>query len=121
MAKILLGDVWYDELAPTALYESDYERIFVRQAPTLFPGWLTAPFKCAVVGDDGETAKPDMALISHDYRQWWVVEVELSHHPFHGHVLPQVRRLASATYGEAEARFLCRQSPKLSKKKVSAM
>src|SRR5262245_11308178 len=121
MARILVDGTWYDELAPTALFEADYERIFVRHAGAIFPSWTTVPFKCDVVGDDGEKVKPDLALIGRDYKTWWVVEVELAHHSFADHVLPQVRRLATGDYGEYQANFLCRKRPSLARRRVMAM
>src|SRR5262245_60661270 len=121
MARILAGDVWYEELAESALYEADYERLVIRHAPSVFPGWIAVPFKCKVVGGDNEPAKPDLALISHNYGDWWVVEVELSHHSLTGHVVPQVRRLSTAEYGEEVARALCKASRGLRLKKVGNM
>jgi hypothetical protein len=121
MARILVGTDWYEPLASSAMLETDYERIFARHAQVLFPGWIAVPFKCSVIGDDGETAKPDFALISTTYHEWWVVEVELSHHPFDGHVLPQVRRLATGDYGDAQARILAQKSRGLKLSRVLAM
>jgi hypothetical protein len=52
------------------------------------------------------TAKADLALIEREYRKWWVVEVELAHHPLGAHVLPQVDKLANANYGSDVAEYL---------------
>lgn len=90
------------------LRESEFEGILRTDADLLFPGFFFVPFKARVEGPTGGR-KADFALIDHQYRRWWVVEVELSHHSFRGHVLPQVEALSAAVYGEAEAVHLARQ------------
>ena len=65
--------------------------------------------------------EPDFALIHKNYRSWWVVEVELGHHSFDGHVLPQVRTLARAKYGPTEADYLCSRNPGLDRDKIIEM
>ena len=120
VARILLGDEWFDELASTALYESEFEKLLFQEAARIFPEYHPIPFKIIVVSEYGD-AKADFALIHRDYRNWWVVEAEMGHHSFNGHVLPQVRRLAHANYAEAEAQYLCVQSPSLDCPRVLEM
>lgn len=112
MARILLGDEWFEEMASTSLYETEFENILFQEAARIFPEYHPVPFKCIVLSEDGD-AKADFALIHKDYRSWWVVEAEMGHHSLSGHVLPQVKKLSRAAYTETEAQYLCDQAPHL--------
>ena len=74
LAKILINDDWYEELSPTALYETEFENIVAEKAKNIFPEYYIAPFKTKVFTDD-DVVMPDLAFIDKDYRGWWVVEV----------------------------------------------
>lgn len=112
MARFLIDGEWYDELAPRAWYESEFEQVFLDHAQKIFPGYHVVKFRTLVRSETGE-ARPDYALISHDYGEWWIVEVEMNHHSFTGHVLPQVRILSQGAYGEEHAEAICREMPSL--------
>lgn len=112
MAKILVNDDWYEEIGASALYEAHFETVLRQNAAKLFPGYYFVPFKMIVESEE-DSARPDFALIDQTYRSWWVGEVELGDHSFTGHVLPQVRTLARASYTEAEAIYLSAQSSDL--------
>ena len=45
-------------------------------------------------------------MISIDYRQWFVIEVEMSRHDLYHHVIPQVRTLRDATYAQDCAQYI---------------
>jgi len=113
MAKILFNDCWFEELAPNAVYEASFEAVLMTQAERLWPEYFAVPFKSTVFSPD-DAARADFALVERNYREWWVGEVEMGHHSFEGHVLPQIRTLASATYGASEADRLCRSDARLS-------
>lgn len=106
MARLLIGNDWYEELASTSLYESEFENILFQEASRIFPEYHAVPFKCLVVSEEGD-AKADFALVHKDYRSWWVVEAEMGHHSLNGHVVPQVRKLSQANYTDSEAQYLC--------------
>ena len=120
MAKILLGDEWFDELASTSLYESEFEKLLFQESARIFTDYYPVPFKTIVLSEDGD-AKADFALIHKGYRSWWVVEAEMGHHSLEGHVIPQVRRLARATYQDSEADYLCDQDAILDRARVREM
>lgn len=120
MARILLGETFFEELAPGSMIEADFERIVVSRGRLIFPQFFVVPFKPSVASDD-DIAKPDLALVDQDYRDWWVVEVESIRHPLYTHVLPQVRTLASACYGDAEAMALCNECHELDRARVTEM
>jgi hypothetical protein len=117
MARLLINGEWYESLASTAYYEAEYERLIQEQAHILYPRYRMIPFKTTVASAGG-TAKPDFALLSQDYVAWFVIEVELAHHPLAGHVLPQVEVLASARYGDSEAAYLAAAAPDLDAQKI---
>ena len=112
MAKILHDGEWYDQISTEALYEEEYERLLHTHSELLFPNYKLVYFKRTVESENG-TAKADFALIDRKYRDWWVVEAELRHHPFEGHVRPQVEILSQAVYGEEVARYLVEKDPTL--------
>ncbi|MCY4087753.1 MAG: hypothetical protein OXG37_12955 [Actinomycetia bacterium] len=93
-----------------------------QESDHLFTKYHLVPFKTTVVSvDDADARQPDFALIHKSYRTWWVVEVELAHHSFERHVLPQVRTLSRANYGQPEIDYLCQQNPELERCKVIEM
>jgi hypothetical protein len=112
MARILLDSQWFDSLNSSALYEVEFERIVQQKSGLLFPGFHCVPFKKTVYSED-DAARPDYALVEADYREWWVVEMELSYHSLEGHVLPQVNTLSRARYGDEEADYLAAHSESL--------
>ena len=122
MSRILHGDEWFEEIDSRGHYEREYEKIIQQEAERLFVGYHFIPFKTMVYSsEDADARVPDFALIHQSYRSWWVVEVELGHHAFSGHVLPQVRTLTRAKYGQPEVDYLCRSNPSLNRDKVIEM
>jgi hypothetical protein len=122
MARILHNDEWFEEISSRGHYETEYENVLAQEAARLFAHFRLVPFKTPVTSElDADTRIPDFALVHQDYRSWWVVEVELGHHPLEGHVLPQVRTLSRAKYGHSEADYLCGRLPVLNKDKVIEM
>lgn len=120
MAKILHNGDWYEQLSTEALYEEEYERILAEHAGSLFPSYRLLPFKKTVYSDTG-AAKADFALVHRKYRDWWVVEAELGHHPFEGHVRPQIETLSGARYGEEEASYLGSTAPEMDEERIRSM
>jgi hypothetical protein len=110
--RLLINGEWYDRVNTSSLYENEFGRLLIANAQYLVPSFKVCPFKVIVESDEG-SAKADLAFIDHGYRQWIVVEVELGHHPFYGHVLPQVRKLHLGVYHERHAAYLSRNNPSL--------
>ncbi len=105
MVRLMREGEWYDPIAVGAQYESDYEQLLLSKSGELFPGYVAVPFKCAV---ESETDRriPDLALIDPTYRDWWVVEVEMSNHSLAGHVLPQIEVFVTGRYSINHVRYL---------------
>jgi hypothetical protein len=112
MAKILIGDEWFDEIASTSIYETEFEKLLFQEAAQIFPEYLPVLFKTVVFSADGD-AKADFALVHKEYKSWWVVEAEMGHHSLEGHVVPQIRKLSRADYDEAEVEYLLKHCPDL--------
>ena len=97
-----------DPIPSRTLYETHYESVLLASKENLFPGWSVCPFKVDVeaVSTRHGIKRPDLALIDNKYRDWWVVEVELSHHSVEGHVAPQVEVFSLGDYGIQHANVL---------------
>jgi hypothetical protein len=87
------------------MYEQDFQKIIVSQIASLLPGYHVLNFSKRVFYET-EGAQADIAIIDKQYREWWVVEVEMANHSLHTHVLPQVRVLSLARYGDDVAEYL---------------
>jgi hypothetical protein len=120
MARILFNGEWFEEVSTTALYETEFEQLVMNHSNILYPDYIAVPFR-QTVSDEFGSARADFALIHSQYRDWWVVEVEMGHHSFTGHVLPQVTILANAQYGVEQAQALCTQNPQLEVSRISDM
>lgn len=120
MARLLVRDEWYDALSPGSVFETDFERLLLTHAPTLYPDFFLVSFKKRVESPYG-VAIADLALIDKRFRDWWVVEVELGVHSLRDHVEPQVAVLATASYGTEEADYLLDKNPQLEARAVRDM
>lgn len=67
MARMLFGDEWFEQIAPTALYETEYERVILQQASLLYPNYYAVPFKKTIVSEE-RSAKPDLVLVEKKYQ-----------------------------------------------------
>ncbi len=121
MARLLVGQTWYESIRSQSWTERDYEALVLAEAASLFPAWRCVPFDATIEGDDGVRKKPDLALIDHLYRQWWVVEIELAHHDLYSHVIPQVDAFRTGSYGAAHAAALQAKAPDLDGDRLAAM
>ena len=110
MSRLLFDGQFFGARTRHEILESQYENLLLTNARRLFPGFHMIKFKPNV--RSGTTTKqPDFALIEHNYLTWWVVEVELSHHSFENHVLPQVEVFRNGEYTENHANILINKAP----------
>ena len=122
MARVLFNETWFtSKLSQRAGYESEYEQVIWHNRGELFPRWIAVWFKTDVAGEDGAIKRPDLALIDHEYRKWWIVEIELSHHSLNTHVLPQVKAFRTACYTHAHANYLYAKDSSLDLARLSEM
>lgn len=100
MSRILVASEarWYDELnAIASYYETEFERTIRQQVGAVFPDYYTSSFKLEIYTEQKEARKPDLAMVHKEYRDWWIVEVELGGHPF-THVFEQVSVFSQGIY-----------------------
>ena len=97
--RLLFEGEWFEGVASPGQYERDFESIVSHVGSSLFVGYHTLPFRIAVESEH-ERRVPDMALVEVNYREWWIVEVEMAHHGLYSHVLPQVEVFANGAYTE---------------------
>ena len=118
--RLLVNGEWFDAISSEAQYERDFQDLVMSQADLLFPEYHALPFRIPVESEEGRRI-PDLALIDHHYRHWWVVEVEMAHHSLYGHVLPQVEVFAHGRYGEEHGEHLIKQSKMLDPEAIRDM
>ncbi len=121
MARILFKEKWFNSVRSSSWNESDFEHLVISRATDLFPEWIPVKFKADVIGDNGVTKRPDLALIDPKYRKWCVLEVELAHHDLYGHVLPQIEVFCTGTYGDFHAQYLKGQDDRLDLSRMKQM
>lgn len=120
MPRLFHRGEWYYELSPTALLESEFESLLIHNADVIRPSSRIVGYKRTVYNDE-DSAQADLAVISDDYREWFVVEVEMNRHSLHGHVIPQIRTLYGAVYGGADADYLVSKDASLDRDKLGEM
>lgn len=120
MPRVLVSGTWFDLVGSNAYWEAEFEQVILNRSSVLFPGYNIVEFRRTVYSDHG-AKQPDFALIDSNYRSWWVVEVELSHHSLYGHVLPQIEVFSNANYGDSEAQYLAARAPHLDAGRLEEM
>lgn len=118
--RLLLSEEWFDAVSSEAQYESDFESIVFSHSESLFPRFCAVPFRVPVESEHGRKI-PDMALVDHDYRSWWIVEVEMAHHSLGGHVIPQIEVFARGKYGDNHVEHLAAQRDDLDRTALQDM
>jgi hypothetical protein len=88
----------FELVDPGGLSETEFEAYVVEALASLYPHYRCFVFPGSFEFE-GDVRVPDLALMAHDFSHWYVIEVELKHHSFEGHVLPQV---TSFRYGRPQ-------------------
>lgn len=103
---------WFRLRDPKSLYEIDFQNIVARMRNELFETYHLSKLNIPVSSREFRIGRkvPDFVLIDHLYRDWWVVEVELSTHDYSNHVEPQIQVLSTGDYGEEHAHSICRNN-----------
>jgi hypothetical protein len=105
MKKIFSKHETFSLVSSDSVYEQDYENQILRFSRQLFPEYYCRKFKTKVTSLYGN-CKPDLVLIHKEYKDWYIVEVELEHHSLNHHVLDQVQKMYHGEYGETHVRYL---------------
>lgn len=112
MAKLRYNREWFQQLSLNALPEAHFEELLIQNSDMIRQDAWVVRFKRKIFAQ-GSAARADLAIIDHEYREWFVVEVEMRRHSLYEHVLPQVRTLRDGYYGPQEAEYLVRHLPVL--------
>lgn len=75
--------------------EDYFETVIMNFAEAIFPHHFCFPFKHDLFYL-GEKVRPDLILIDKNYRDWWLVEVELEHHSWFAHIQNQINKILNA-------------------------
>jgi hypothetical protein len=118
MARILINNIWFEQVEPSTFTESELEERVILHAPSVYPEYFVVPFKCTVNSEHG-TARADLAFIAKNYKEWRaVVEIEMGYHSLSHHVEPQVQKLADAYYDENIITYLGSAIPTLDRSRL---
>lgn len=119
MSRVFLQDNQFHQILPNSLSEGEFEQIITLQAPALYPDYHVIPFKKTVYAPDGSGSKPDLVFVARDYKDWYVVEVEMTYHSYRSHVEPQIRTLINADYQEESVtNYICSKCSDLERERL---
>ena len=99
----------FEPRAPNS--EKEFEDQVLRVARVLMPNYETASWKPLIRDRHGRGARPDLAMVSHDLEDWYVIEVELASHSIRGHIAPQLKTLGDGVYDSSLVRSLRNSFP----------
>ena len=77
--------------------EDEFERQVLRIASHIMPSFKIAEWKPLVRDWEGHAARPDLAMVSQELDNWYVIEVELASHSI-SHIGPQLETLRKGVY-----------------------
>lgn len=121
MSRLFLQTHRFQQILPSSFHEGEFERIITLQAPHLYPDYDVIPFKKTVISPYGNS-KPDLIFIAKDYKDWYVVEVEMAYHSYSTHVEPQLLNLATANYDDPSVvGYICQQCHSLDSVKTAKL
>ena len=120
MARIVIDEVWYDQVEPSTFSEKEFEDRIILHAPRIYSEYFVIPYKIAVESDYGKSI-PDLVFISKTYDEWIIVEVEMGYHPLASHVEPQVQVFANGVYGSDAASYIIKNTNNLDPSQISRL
>src|SRR5688500_7489543 len=124
MAQILIThsttNHWYTPIASIKQYnEPDFEEKLWRYSTAIFEHYYVFKFKHGLTCDEipGEPYKPDLLLVSKNFKKWVIVEVELCKTPTQ-HTLDQITCFSKPkNTADDIADFIIRNNPSMKNKK----
>lgn len=126
MARIRIADelhvnsyeaaVWFEQVEPCTMWEGDFESRVIAHAPDIYPDYFVFPFKKPVESAFA-TKTPDLIFISRDYKEWRLVEIEMSYHSL-GHIESQIQAFSDAVLGSEHIDYICRNQPDLDRTRL---
>lgn len=101
--------------------ESEFEKIVLNSLDSWLSEFHCFKFKALIQSDDYGSARPDILLIDREYREWLIIEVEMTRHSLHSHVVPQVKVFKDGRFGPSFAKKIHASAPFLDIKKLESM
>lgn len=122
-SKVLDTNIeWYDEIDADSFYEKHFEQTFLSKISEVYPDFVGVPFGLTITSDDAETSAPDLAIIKSDYKEWFIIEVEMGRHSWDNHVEKQVRVFTKGIYEKKRiAKYINEKNPALDINKLETM
>ncbi len=110
MSSILRNRKWYQEISASSFYkETDLERAVILNLEIVFENFKAVNFKMDLYDSINDRIKQaDLAMIKDDYKEWYVIEVELTHHP-DDHVREQIESFNNCDYNSKHAEYIYNQ------------
>ena len=109
MTKILedIKKIWYKEIVPSSfMNEGDLEHTVLAYLSVYLKDHQVVKCKMYVKNvKTRRTNQPDLAIIKKDYKEWYLVEVELSSHRFK-HIEEQIATFTNCDYNDSHASYL---------------
>lgn len=97
---------------PTGFSETEFEEHVIRALVCAYPEYHCIGFR-ADFSFENQVRRADLALVHRSQSHWFIVEVELLSHSFHGHVVPQVRCFRYGDPLSICADILCDEIPQM--------
>jgi len=97
---------------PAEFSEEEFEQHAIAALRCSFADYHCVPFHAPFIFE-GVIHEADLALIHKKYSHWFIVEVEMTSHSLHGHVIPQVSCFRFGEPLPACADILCKGLPGL--------
>jgi hypothetical protein len=89
--------------------EKYFSTVVQNFADAIFPFHYCFPFEVDIYFL-GQKARPDLILIEKNYRDWWLVEVELERHSWFSHIQIQIDKILNADITERHIKKLDKYS-----------
>lgn len=99
-----------ERFRPISGSEADYQLTLKNFSSLLFPNYHYVVWDPRIYRPDGTYQQPDAFLIHREFVDWFVIEVELAHHPV-SHIAAQLDTFATGAYGpQLMAGFIQREA-----------
>ncbi len=113
MSKVLddYNQKWFKELSPSSFFnESDLESTVQTYLSKHLINCFVLRGKIRVINNETNKVNiPDLIIVDKEYKEWYVVEVELSNHDL-SHIKSQIDTFTKGIYDKSHANYLFQQN-----------
>ena len=100
--------------------ENYFSTVIQNFAEAIFPFHFCFPFEVDMYYL-GDKVRPDLILIEKEYRDWWLVEVELERHSWLAHIQVQIDKILNAEISKNHINKLSMHGDKLDLKRLEKL